>query len=156
MTRQTAILTGERDASVFNRYAARGIDLLAIAVAYHLGNALFGHLGTVAALALASLQDAMGLGQSFGKRMIGLQAIEDGERQPCGVRESLMRNFPFVLVVVFSAVPGMWVFNLAVAFPLLGIEAYLVWSLPSGARIGDVMANTRVVERAEPLAGMAP
>ena len=57
-----------------------------------------------------------------------------------------MRNLPLVVSVGVLCVPVLWVFALFVTIPFLCLELYLICSLETGVRAGDVMGNTLVVE----------
>ena len=144
--RRSSILLGVGQTSVFNRFVAKGIDVLLIVAVYFLGEALWRPLGVVAASLFCAWQDGWGEGQSVGKKIIGLRVIEEPEGISCSFRNSLLRNFPFVLGVIFSTVPFLWVFFILLSLPVILLESYLILTLESGVRLGDVLGNTLVVE----------
>lgn len=147
--RRTRILVGESTASPYSRVLGRGIDCLVTIAVFYLGNAIVHGFGTISACLLIGLQDALGRGQSIGKRLVGLCVVEDGQGLPCSAKDSFLRNFPFCAAVIFASIPGFWLFNLLVVIPALGVETYLLFGVDSGTRVGDVLANTRVVEAIE-------
>ena len=66
---------------------------------------------------------------------------------PAGYRESVLRNAPFALAGLFYGITLVgWVLLLAVAAPIVAFEAWKVWSDRLGIRIGDVFADTQVVD----------
>lgn len=145
-TRRTGILLGERHTSVFNRLVAKAIDLLVVVAILLLGKAFWVPAGILAACFLVSLQDAMGEGQSVGKRIMGLRVIEYKTGQACSLSHSVTRNIPFILAVVFGSMPLLWVFFLLISLPILIFEIFVILTVDSGVRLGDILANTLVVE----------
>jgi hypothetical protein len=153
-SRRSSILLGERHTSVFNRCAAKSIDGLIVLAVYFLGQAFSTVLGVTLAGLIVAFQDGLGVGQSLGKRIIGLQVIDDPTGIACGFRASLVRNFPYVLAVCLAAVPMVWVLFILFGIPLLLLESYLILTLESGVRLGDVLGNTVVIEYAEEAPGI--
>lgn len=144
--RRSSILLGERRATLFGRILAKTLDMLVVVAVYFLGEAIWAPFGLGGAVFICAVQDALTDGQSVGKRIMGLRVNDDRTGQPCGYRASLVRNLPFVVAVTCAAVPLLWVLAALVALPLMCFETYVVVSLESGVRLGDVMANTIVVE----------
>jgi uncharacterized RDD family membrane protein YckC len=124
------------------RFGARAVDL-AIGVALWQVPG-FGGLLLLFWLLLA---DALPGGASLGKRAFGLRVV-NGKGRPCSPRRSVVRNLPLAAVAPLSFFLG-WVGDaLAAMIGLLvwGFEAALVASEDDGIRIGDIFAETRVVE----------
>jgi len=144
--RKSSILLGESHTSAFNRVVAKAIDGLVILTVFFLGKALWWPLGLLGAFFLCAFQDGMGVGQSIGKKFLGLRVIDDQTGLGCSFFQSLQRNFPFAAGVVFAAVPLFWMFFILAFIPVAALEVYLVFQLPSGVRLGDVLGNTLVVE----------
>lgn len=144
--RKSPILVGRNPSSPFNRITAKGIDLLLVTACFLLLRSIWGPIGPIAAAILVGIQDAFGEGQSVGKRIIGLRVLDDASGLSCNLTHSLMRNLPLVLSVGLLAVPVLWAFALFVTVPFLCLELYLVCTLETGVRAGDVMGNTLVVE----------
>ena len=71
-------------------------------------------------------------------------SLEDGE--PCSLKQSCIRNLPFIIPIVFTIVPLWgWIFSIIMLTALTGIELFFIFKLYSGNRLGDVMANTTVI-----------
>lgn len=147
------ILLGERRTSVFNRLMARGIDSLVAVAILILGKAIWWPLGILLAAGYASLADGMGDGQSVGKRILGLRVEDYPSGQGCDLASSCVRNLPFALALLLASTPLLWIFFLLISAPLLGLELYILVSVDSGVRLGDVLANTHVSERGEEILG---
>jgi len=129
-------------ADLMLRGLARGADfLLAIALAQ------LGHeLGAVLAVVYLLLADGFMHGQSLGKRLFGIRAMQIPHRVPAGYRESMLRNADFALVALFYVVPLGWILLVLVGLPIVAFEAWMVWTDRLGIRIGDIFADTQVVD----------
>jgi uncharacterized RDD family membrane protein YckC len=95
--------------------------------------------------------DGLMHGQSIGKRIFGVRTMvlpaRPGARgAPAGYRESLLRNAPFALVALFYAVPLLWLVLFVAGVPIVAFEAWMAWSDRLGIRIGDIFADTQVVD----------
>lgn len=95
--------------------------------------------------------DGLFHGQSIGKRLFGVRAIvipRGATRgRPAGYRESMLRNFPFALLPLFYGITLVgWVMLFVVGLPVLAFEAWMVWTDRLGVRIGDILADTQVVD----------
>lgn len=145
-SRRSSILLGERQTTVFQRFTAKGIDLIVVTAVFFLGTAIWLPLGGVLAGILAALQDSFGNGQSIGKKIMGLRVIDDALGMSCSPWSSVLRNVPFVLSIVFANVPVLWALALFVSVPLIILEVYLILYVDCGVRLGDVMGNTLVTE----------
>src|SRR5512133_912979 len=80
--------------------------------------------------------DGLMTGQSVGKKIFGIRTVVVPRRAPAGYHESMLRNAPFALVAMFF-VAGL---------PIVGFEAYMIFTDRLGIRIGDVFADTQVVD----------
>ncbi len=149
ISRRSSILLGERKTTVFQRFSAKSVDVLILVAIYMIGKWIYLPFGSLAAAFFAAFHDSFGNGQSIGKRIMGLRVIDDASGISCPLGSSLIRNLPLVVAVVFACVPMLWAFALFVSVPILILECYLVFMLDSGVRLGDVMANTHVVEHFE-------
>jgi uncharacterized RDD family membrane protein YckC len=108
-------------------------------------------LGPILAAAYLLAADGLIHGQSIGKRIFGVRAMvrppTPGSRgQPAGYRESFLRNAPIALVALFLGIPQMWIVFFLVGVPILGYEAFRVWKDERGIRMGDLFADTQVVD----------
>jgi uncharacterized RDD family membrane protein YckC len=90
--------------------------------------------------------DGLMSGQSVGKKIFGVRTVVVPRRAPAGWHESLLRNAPFALVAIFYAVPILWPVLFVVGLPILGFEAYMIFTDRLGIRIGDIFADTQVVD----------
>jgi len=129
------------------RGLARIFDLL---LAYALAR-VAGPVGPLFACIYLLVADGLIHGQSLGKRIFGVRAmlVPRGARQgrPAGYRESVLRNAPFALLGLFYGVTLVgWVMLFVVGVPILAFEAWMVWSDRLGIRIGDIFADTQVVD----------
>jgi uncharacterized RDD family membrane protein YckC len=144
--RKTSILSGARQTSVFQRLTAKAIDVLLVTALYLFGKALWLPVGVLAAASFAAVQDALGDGQSVGKRIIGLRVIDEYTGMGCSLQNSFLRNLPLSLFFVcapFEILSGMCALLVT---PLVVLEIYLLFQVDTGVRLGDVIANTLVVE----------
>lgn len=124
------------------RLLSKAVDL---SIGLMLASFLF-PFGVVLALVYLSLSDSMNYGQSFGKRLFGLKVIDLESGEACTVRQSFVRNMPLTLPVVFMLIPFWgWLLAGLVLTPLIALEIYLLIKMKSGLRLGDVMADTTVV-----------
>lgn len=81
-------------------------------------------------------------GQSFGKKMVGIQVV-DLENNPAGPNQAVMRNLFWIIVCVLP------LFNPYLAFVSAAIVIYEYVALlrdPFGQRFGDKMSMTRVYD----------
>jgi uncharacterized RDD family membrane protein YckC len=90
--------------------------------------------------------DGLITGQSIGKKIFGIRAVVVPRRAPAGYQESMLRNAPFALVAIFYAVPFLWPVLLVAGIPIVAFEAYMIYTDRLGVRIGDIFADTQVVD----------
>jgi len=109
-------------------------------------------VGGVVGLVYLLLADAMPNGQSPGKRLLGVKAVHVPTRRPCDVRASVIRNLPVAVAFAFALNPILAL----VAVPVALFELYMVATDPLGVRIGDVFADTQVIDGKVPLDAAAP
>ena len=134
--------TGFHKSSVLKRVMARIVDLL---IAWVL--ALFlPPAGVILGMVYLAVADGLQKGQSLGKMVFGLDVVKpDGS--PCDLRSSMFRNIPFVLMYLFFALGFFgWILLVIVGLPILLIELWLIYVDNKGERLGDRIADTRVVE----------
>jgi uncharacterized RDD family membrane protein YckC len=143
--RKNPLFIATHRVSSFDRIAAKSVDLLLAAALFSLGNAVSYALGVVACFTFLLLED--GWGPSVGKRLFGLRVLHDGTDRVCSSTQSALRNVPFALGVLFGAIPAFWVFFALIFLPMMGLEIFFVLRLDSGARLGDVLADTYVDDK---------
>lgn len=132
------------------RGLARLFDL---ALAYALARAA-GPIGPLFACIYLLVADGLIHGQSLGKRIFGVRTmvVPRGAQQgrPAGYRESVLRNAPLALLGLFYGLTLVgWVMLLVVGLPIVVFESWMVWSDRLGIRIGDIFADTQVVDGKE-------
>ena len=93
--------------------------------------------------------DGLMSGQSVGKRIFGVRTVVVPRRAPAGYHESILRNAPFALVAVFYSVPILWPVLFLAGLPIVGFETYMIFTDRLGIRIGDIFADTQVVDAKE-------
>jgi uncharacterized RDD family membrane protein YckC len=139
------LLSAEPPADPLTRWVAKFVDfLVAWAIAQFLPV-----VGFFAGVTYLMIADGLQPGGSVGKRMLGLTIIGPGGRA-CGVRESLLRNGilapPFALWLLLQ--PGVWIAGVVGWIALIGafgLEGLLLVGNPEGQRLGDELADTRVI-----------
>jgi uncharacterized RDD family membrane protein YckC len=104
------------------------------------------HLGPILAAFYLLVADGLMSGQSIGKKLFGVRTMVIPSRTPAGYRESVLRNAPFALVAVFYAVPILWPLLFLAGAPIVAWESYMIFSDRLGVRIGDIFADTQVVD----------
>lgn len=77
---------------------------------------------------------------------MGLRVIDDASGVSCSFRNSFLRNFPITLAILFISLPVLWGLLILLVIPVFALEVYLLMTLDSGVRLGDVLGNTLVVE----------
>jgi uncharacterized RDD family membrane protein YckC len=131
-------------ASLLLRMGARLVD---VAVAWGLW-VVCGAAGSVVALLFLLLADGMIQGQSVGKRIFGVKVMHLPTRSAARHRDSTLRNAPLALVVLLGMMPqplGL-VAGAAGLIVIGGLEAWRVLKDPQGWRLGDMWAQTQVVD----------
>jgi len=130
------------------RGLARLVDL---GLAFAIANAARQAGPPLAALYLL-VADGLMHGQSVGKRIFGVRTMilppRGGTRGgPAGYRESVLRNAPFALLGLFYGLTLIgWLLLFVVGLPVVAFEAYMVLTDRFGIRIGDIFADTQVVD----------
>ncbi|MBI2027940.1 MAG: RDD family protein [Deltaproteobacteria bacterium] len=135
-------------ANLTNRFIAKLLDfVILLLIAYPL-HFLFVPVADVIALVYILCADAFPEGASPGKRMVHIRTVHTKTHVPCTVRQSLIRNIPFGFIVLFAIFPPAlgYIFMIFVAVPLLVLECYLLFTLDTKKRLGDVIADTLVVD----------
>lgn len=128
--------------SVLKRILARVVDGL-VAWAFAL---VLPPVGILVGLMYLAVADGIQKGQSLGKMVFGLEVVtSDGT--PCDLKNSIYRNIPFELALLFAAIPLLgWILLIIAGIPILLIELWLVIADHDGHRLGDRVAGTTVIE----------
>jgi hypothetical protein len=124
---------------VLNRVIAKAIDFIIIGVLLE----AIPKVGFFAGLVYLLIGDGLFEGRSIGKRLIKLKVILSETGQPCGYRESILRNFIFAAGYVLMTMP-----LIGFVFPLIIVvfESLLMIGDDRGMRLGDELAKTLVSE----------
>jgi hypothetical protein len=131
-------------ASLLLRLGARLVD---VAVAWGLW-VVCGAAGSVVALLFLLLADGMLLGQSVGKRIFGVKVMYLPTHSAARHRDSALRNAPLALIVLLGMMPeGLGLVSGAAGLIVIGgLEGWRVLKDPLGWRLGDMWAQTQVVD----------
>jgi uncharacterized RDD family membrane protein YckC len=129
-----------------DRFFAKGLDLIILSFIALFFKLIWSPLGAVAAISYALMHDAMGGGRSIGKRLLGLRVVNKKDASDITIEKSILRNLSFGLFTLFAMIPFMgWILMLILGLPLLIFEAYLVYHIETNDRLGDVLAQTKVI-----------
>jgi uncharacterized RDD family membrane protein YckC len=136
------LLSNSEKQARYSRLIAKGIDLFLVFILC----LLLYPAGILAAIAYLGLSDSFHQGQSIGKRLVGFQVVSLEDGTPCSIKQSFIRNLPFLIPLFFMMIPLWgWFFSLILGGPLTLFEVYLLMKIQSGNRLGDVMASTTVM-----------
>lgn len=133
--------------SVMRRVAAKLIDLVIImAVAGTIPYPVGPVMGFVYSLFADGIHYRKVRAQSFGKQVLKIRVIHAKLHTPTRWKSSALRNAPVGVLIFFALIPIWgWALLLVIGLPLLALEIYLMLSVESGQRLGDVMGDTLVV-----------
>jgi uncharacterized RDD family membrane protein YckC len=101
--------------------------------------------GALIAAPLILLSDALP-GGSLGKRLMGLRVVPRRSESLRPVLSSILRNIPLALVTPLAMLPFFWLLLLLLLPVFLSLEGALALLHPEGLRLGDRLADTRVIE----------
>lgn len=136
------ILKSPLKTALLTRILAKLIDMFIVLLL----SLFFYPLGVIPALGYLAICDSLQEGQSLGKKLMGFSVLSLEDGTPCSMRQSAVRNLPFMVPVFFLIIPVWgWIFCAVLALPLAFLELYLLFKLDSGKRLGDVMADTTVI-----------
>lgn len=129
-----------------NRLIGKAIDLVIVLA---LASILY-PAGPLAALLYILICDGLSGGRSLGKRVVRLYVINNTTKQVADFKDSIIRNSTIAVSVIFFLIPLWgWFLWIIIGIPVLAIEVYLMRSLDNRARLGDTMADTKVLEWVE-------
>lgn len=126
-------------ADVVHRFIAKFIDFLIVAAFAQ----IIPPVGAFAGMTYLLIADGLFDGKSLGKRMIGLQVLRSDNGFPVSYRESILRNIPFAAAFLCLYLP---VIGWMLAGAIVAIEGLLVIGNAQGLRVGDEIAQTKVVD----------
>lgn len=126
-------------ANLLNRFTAKFIDLLIVGALLK----FLPPIGFLAGLTYLLISDGLFDGRSLGKKIIGLRVILIEKDRGCSFRESIIRNLPFGIGYILFSIPWIgWIFPLLI----FAFEGLLIIGSETGARIGDELAKTQVMD----------
>lgn len=139
-TRKYILNSGKKRARL-TRLIAKGIDLFLVIVV----SSIFYPFGILLSMIYIGISDYLQNGQSVGKKLMGFQVVSLKDGKPCSVKQSIIRNLPFLIPIGFAIIPFWgWIFSI-IFLNLILIELYLLFKIDSAHRLGDVMADTTVI-----------
>ncbi len=132
---------------VLTRIAAKLMDLL---VVFALAQILY-PIGPICGFLYSVFADGISFrgrpGASLGKSLLRLKVVQTLEKRPAQWKDSVLRNAPVGVATFFAIIPVWgWLIAVLIGLPLMLIEVYLIMTVEAGHRLGDVMADTEVVE----------
>lgn len=132
--------------SVPRRLFAKLIDFLVVLL---FGFIAWGGPGAVLGFIYSIVADGLPFkgmsGQSLGKKLMKIRVMH-GKEGPAKLKTSIIRNIPVGLVTFFMIIPFWgWILSLLVGIPLFLIELSLLIRADRRQRLGDVMAESVVV-----------
>lgn len=141
-------IDNEARVSFVNRVAAKLIDIVIIILVAAI---LPYPLGPLLAFLYSLFGDGLNVksfrGQSVGKRLMRLQVINVHRARPASFRDSALRNAPVGVATFFAIIPVWgWLILGLIGLPLMAMEIYLMLTVESGHRLGDVMGDTEVID----------
>ena len=100
-------------------------------------------IGSIWALVYSLIRDGLGQGQSYGKRLLGLMVVRLTDNRPCEMGNSALRNvIQLAIGLVVSWIP---VLNFVGGY----IDPIVALFHNRGWRLGDMVANTQVIDLAD-------
>ncbi len=126
-------------ANLLNRFIAKLIDFLVVAILYEIPLRISFIIGMVYLL----IADGFATG-SIGKHLIRLKIVGSADQREVSFRESIIRNSPFVLAYLFYNIPFVgWL----VTVGIVAFELFVMIGNPKGIRLGDELAKTVVLDQ---------
>ena len=145
---ENPVTASEPRVSVVVRCLSKGVDLILV---FLVSLIIPYPIGVLLGFSYTLIHDALFAGQSLGKRLFNLRTIELQTSGPCTYRESIIRNSPIGIAVFFGLIPFWgWIILVLLGIPLIALEVYLMYTLASGGRLGDIMGDTKVIEGNKP------
>lgn len=125
------------------RVIAKLVDFIVIAAAIQ----TVPKVGYLAGLVYLLISDGLFEGRSLGKKVMKLKTVSIQTGNPGAFRDSILRNITFTLALLLYKIPLLgWILALVVVI----LEFLLMLGNKDGMRLGDDLANTKVIESSEP------
>lgn len=126
-------------ASLLLRVLAKAIDFIIIAAAAK----IIPQVGYLAGLVYILISDGLFDGRSLGKKILRLKVVSLSTGDSANFRDSILRNITLAAALLLYKIPLVgWLFVVAI----LALELILMLGNKDGLRLGDDIANTKVVE----------
>ena len=140
-----------RFASPQKRVFAKAIDLLLV---LFLGRIVPGGAGSVVGFLYSIVADAFTFkrfqGQSVGKRILHIRVVsgKGNQTRMSRLKTSVIRNAPIGVVTFLMIIPFWgWILSLLIGIPLFLVELSLMIKADRHQRLGDVMAESVVLDQ---------
>tara|TARA_X000000950_G_scaffold278496_1_gene369545 strand:- start:1206 stop:1703 length:498 start_codon:yes stop_codon:yes gene_type:complete len=138
------LLDKSKNVSFLARLFAKAVDLFIVLIL----SILFYPVGILLGIVYLSLSDSLQNGQSVGKKLVGFCVVSLKDGTKCSYKQSLVRNITLSVPVLVGIIPVWgWLLTLLMALPIIGLEIYLMMKLDSAHRLGDVLADTSVINQ---------
>jgi uncharacterized RDD family membrane protein YckC len=126
-------------ASLLLRVIAKTIDVLLITAAAK----LIPQVGYAGGILYLLISDGLFDGRSVGKKILKLKVISLSDGSAASFKDSTLRNITIAVALFLLNIPLIgWILSIII----LLLESLLVLGNIEGMRLGDTLANTKVVE----------
>lgn len=130
-------------ADLFHRFLAKFLDFLGTAALLQ----ILWPVGAAAGLTYLLIADGFPGGQSLGKRLTGVRVVRRKSGAPCRFQDSILRNADLGVVFLLLLFPLLgWILFFTVGVLAILFECYLVVVEEGGGRVGDILADTQVLD----------
>ncbi len=132
------------------RLGAKALDLFFVVI---IGQILPNGIGAILGFVYSLVGDGLNLrvlqSRSLGKKIFGLEVVNAQTGGRCRLRQTVIRNAPIGVVTFLAIFPFWgWILAVLVGIPIFAVEITLILRAERSQRLGDVMADTEVVEHA--------
>lgn len=126
-------------ASLLLRVLAKALDFIIIAAAAK----TLPQVGYLAGFIYLLISDGLFDGRSLGKKILRLKVISISTGNSGNFRDSILRNATIAAAILLYKIPvAGWLFVVVI----LALEFLLMLGNKDGMRLGDDIANTKVIE----------
>ncbi len=126
-------------ASLLLRIIAKSLDFIVIAIAVN----TIPQIGYIVGLIYLLISDGLFDGRSLGKKVIRLKVVSVSTEGAGTFRDSILRNTTLAIAILLLKIPLIgWILSLLI----FALELLLMLGNKEGKRLGDDIANTKVVE----------
>ena len=129
-----------------HRLLAKFIDFLIFSALLVILPSFVGFLAGVTYILIA---DGLNHGQSLGKKWIGVKVVANPAHQepkPCDFKKSITRNLPFAFIAFLNVFHFLGFLIFLVGLVFVVFETYFIFTDDQGVRLGDIFANTKVLD----------